>query len=108
MEGEWEIEHHKNSVGDYHDVFGEVANGQLGVIADTMNRDYRITPEEDARHARLIAAAPDLLEAAENAAEVFGCVRINLDRATEKEAEEFEAVLQLVAAIAKATGKEQA
>lgn len=37
--------------------------GPRGVIADTMNRDANFTDEEDANHAQLFAAAPDLLEA---------------------------------------------
>jgi hypothetical protein len=33
-----------------------------GTVSDTLNRDYRISPDEDAANARLIAAAPELLE----------------------------------------------
>jgi hypothetical protein len=32
-------------------------------VADTSNRNYCISPEEDEANARLIAAAPELLEA---------------------------------------------
>jgi hypothetical protein len=32
-------------------------------VADTSNRNYCISPEEDAANARLIAAAPELLDA---------------------------------------------
>ncbi len=41
-------------------------------LADTMNRHYCISPEEDAANARLIAAAPAMLEALIDAARDAG------------------------------------
>lgn len=43
---------------------------RTGVVADTLNRDYCISPEEDRQHALLIAAAPELL------ASLMKCVAI--------------------------------
>jgi hypothetical protein len=40
-------------------------------VADTLNRDFRISPEEDEANARLIAAAPELLAAVKVAYEFF-------------------------------------
>lgn len=40
-------------------------------IADTSNRNYCISPDEDTANARLIAAAPDLYRALELAHRVF-------------------------------------
>ena len=39
-----------------------------GPVADTMNRDYCISPEEDRANARLIASAPELLAELQNIA----------------------------------------
>jgi hypothetical protein len=48
-----------------------------GVVADTLNRDHVISPEEDAANARLIAASPRMLEACKAAFPVLlGAVRL--------------------------------
>lgn len=44
----------------------------FGSVGDTLNRDHRISPEEDAAHARLIAAAPELLALAKQYASECG------------------------------------
>jgi hypothetical protein len=67
IKGPWEAEHHKSespaSFDDpgYYSVDGIVLDDKWGVVADTLNRDHRISPDEDRAHALLIAAAPELL-----------------------------------------------
>jgi len=66
----WDYECEEDEFGDsrYYRIQGPTPKG-LGTefpynVADTLNRHFCITPEEDRANARLIAAAPELLEAA--------------------------------------------
>lgn len=65
-EGKWEAEHKRSeptpAMGDpgYWIVQGDVLDGSYGVVVDSLNRDYRISPEEDRANALLCAAAKDL------------------------------------------------
>ena len=85
----------------------------IAVTSDVGNFPDVLTVSEDEDGPRayiktgdayLIAAAPDLLEACQRALDVFGD-KVLPDRPTEQEAREFEAVLCLTAAIAKAKGE---
>jgi hypothetical protein len=65
--GPWELDTAKDRDGRYHIVNGPIPSGinpEFGYpVCDTSNRHHCITPKEDAANARLIAAAPELLEA---------------------------------------------
>jgi hypothetical protein len=67
--GPWELDSAKDGDLRYQIVNGQVPkgiNGDFGYpVCDTMNRHHCIAPEEDEANARLIAAAPELLEALE-------------------------------------------
>ena len=67
--GPWEAEHHRSD-GEPSDGPGHwtievkivhYSADPYGVVADTLNRDHRLGPDDDAANARLLAAAPDLL-----------------------------------------------
>jgi hypothetical protein len=76
----WESEWHKaegeSSDGPgYWTIDAIVMKGSptsYGTVADTLNRDYRISPEQDEAHARLIAAAPEMLAELKRLVESFG------------------------------------
>lgn len=62
--GPWDFdgctENGKPSTGEnrrYHQI-----DGSRGTVCDTSNRDYRITPDEDAANARLISLCPTMAE----------------------------------------------
>jgi hypothetical protein len=65
--GPWEAEHEQCDPKPFPDdpgfftINAPILN-RHGPIADTMNRDHCISPNEDRANATLIAAAPDLLE----------------------------------------------
>lgn len=67
-QGQWEAVRHKSeppSVADdpgYWTIDGEVLAGKFGAVADTLNRHHCISPDEDRANAKLLAAAPDLLD----------------------------------------------
>lgn len=69
MADEWEAEWHKSDQPAMRDdpgywtINGEVTPKRCGVIADTLNRDHCISPEEDRRNVKLMAAAKGLLAA---------------------------------------------
>jgi len=68
--GPWETEHHRPVPRDaepgYYTIEAtEPRTNRGGVVADTLNRDCIIGPDEDRQIARLIAAAPALLAVAE-------------------------------------------
>lgn len=63
--GEWNVESCHGSVDVYHEISTELSLGSYGVVADTLNRDYRIGPEEDEANARILAASKKLFAYAE-------------------------------------------
>jgi hypothetical protein len=68
--GQWEAEHEQCDPKPFPDDPGFFAINapilnRYGPVADTMNRDHCISPDEDRANAMLIAAAPDLLAALE-------------------------------------------
>lgn len=62
---------------------------------------------EDLANARLIAAAPDLLEACRKVLGTFGKEKLFRPTMSPREVERFEAILMASAAIAKAEGRTQ-
>lgn len=68
-QGPWEAEHHKSeppSAADdpgYWTIDGRVLADKFGPVADTLNRHHCISPDEDRANAKLMAAAPELLDA---------------------------------------------
>jgi hypothetical protein len=66
--GPWQAEHEQCDPKPFPDDPGFFAINapilnRYGPVADTMNRDHCISPDEDRANAMLIAAAPDLLVA---------------------------------------------
>ena len=63
--GPWEADRAKmDEGGHYYQIDGQQLVGNLPyTVADTLNRHFCISPDEDAANAHLIAAAPELLEA---------------------------------------------
>lgn len=74
--GPWELDTAKDRDGRYHIVNGQLPRGinpEFGYpICDSSNRHHCITPQEDTANARLIAAAPQVLNALK---ELVRCVR---------------------------------
>lgn len=81
----------------------EVMAGDWDKHIATAWNNNTIEPDEATANARLISAAPCLLAACEKALAVFGN-EILSDRMAIEQAERFEAILILTAAIAKAKG----
>lgn len=96
--GQWEADFHTDlpSEPGYWVVIGEMMTGVYGPVADTLNRHHCISPDEDRANAKLIAAAPDLLQAARDV------VKENFDAPSGRMAK-AKAWDALEAAIAKAT-----
>jgi len=67
--GPWELDSAKDGDSTYQIIHGQLPLGIKGdygyPVCDTMNRHFCISPDEDRANARLIAAAPDMLEALE-------------------------------------------
>jgi hypothetical protein len=62
-DGVWSVEFKKDRDSEWCEIVGAIINGRDGVIADTLNRDHCITPEEDRANAKLLAASRKMLNA---------------------------------------------
>lgn len=65
--GPWELDSAKDGGCRYYIINGEMPKELSGkgfgyTVADTMNRHYCISPEEDAANALLISKAPEMAE----------------------------------------------
>jgi hypothetical protein len=71
--GPWELDSAKDGDGRYQIVHGQLPKGLSGAfgypIADTMNRHYCVSPEEDAANGKVLASAWEMAEALEMAFE---------------------------------------
>ncbi len=99
--GLWDTESHHDETGDWYSVEADYL-GKNRVVADTLNRDCVIDPDEDRANARLIAAAPDLLAACKAVVEQLSA-HPTLDMTIQCGSDPF-AVRICREAIAKATG----
>jgi len=74
MIDEWEADWHKSDPPvlrddpGYWTIEGKIVGERYGVIADTLNRDHCISPEEDRQNAKLLAGSRRLLAASKAAA----------------------------------------
>ena len=58
--GPWRVEREGDRKSEWHSIEAPLG-GRYGSIADTLNRDHVISPDEDHANAHLIVAAPELL-----------------------------------------------
>jgi hypothetical protein len=103
----WELEHQPerqcDGTPDHHRIIGQVMGYRTGVVADTLNRDHVIDPEEDAANARLLLAAPALFAVAKELVWRFPDLAEILGGSQGRRAAEL--IVMARAAIAKAEGK---
>lgn len=93
--GPWEADRHTDGDGPtgYYSIEAAVLH-RHGPVADTLNRDHCISPEEDRANAILMAAAPELLAALVEAEKMILALAYHVT--------DIEALMQIRAAIAKA------
>ena len=101
--GDWEATHQPaNCANNHHEhwlIEGRVIGDRLGTVANTLNCDHCISPEEDLANAMLLAAAPQLLAACE---EIISSFPMNYNENLEYEKR---AIAQCRAAILLAKGE---
>lgn len=67
----WEANCTKGDRDEYFEILTEIIPGKVGPVADTLNCHHCLTIEDQEKVARLLAAAPELLEALQKIEELL-------------------------------------